>query len=76
MKRMEPTTPCGRRSIGRADVVRLLARLPPEEAAMLIKDGIAAFTWDEIKATTEINFPNYGHALFSTEEFIATIQHA
>ncbi|MCD9015761.1 cysteine hydrolase family protein [Parachryseolinea silvisoli] len=40
----------------------------------LIKDGIAAFTWDEIKATTEINFPNYGHALLTTEEFVATLQ--
>ena len=36
----------------------------------LIKDAIAAFTWEEIKATVEVNFPNYGHALLSTEEFI------
>lgn len=36
----------------------------------LIKDAIAAFTWEEIKATIEINFPNYGHALLSTEEFV------
>lgn len=40
----------------------------------LIKDGIAAFTWEEINATTGINFPHYGHALLTTEEFIATIQ--
>lgn len=36
----------------------------------LIKDAIAAFTWDEIKTTIEINFPNYGHAILSTEEFV------
>jgi nicotinamidase-related amidase len=36
----------------------------------LIKDGIAAFNWEEIKATVEINFPIYGHALLSTKEFI------
>jgi nicotinamidase-related amidase len=39
----------------------------------LIKDGIAAFNWEEIKATVEINFPNYGHALLSTVDFIKTI---
>ena len=38
-----------------------------------IKDAIAAFTWEEIKATTETNFPNYGHAVLSTEEFIQNI---
>ncbi|MFZ0510394.1 MAG: hypothetical protein WAM14_02205 [Candidatus Nitrosopolaris sp.] len=36
----------------------------------LIKDGIAAFSWEEIKATVEVDFPNYGHALLSTEQFI------
>jgi nicotinamidase-related amidase len=36
----------------------------------LIKDGIGAFNWEEIKATVETNFPNYGHVLLSTEEFI------
>ena len=36
----------------------------------LIKDGITAFNWDEIKATVQVNFPSYGHALLSTEEFI------
>lgn len=40
----------------------------------LIKDGIAAFTWEEIRATTETNFPNYGHAILSTEEFIKKIK--
>ena len=39
----------------------------------LIKDGIGSFSWEEIKATVEINFPNYGHNLLSTAEFIKTI---
>jgi len=39
----------------------------------LIKDGIAAFSWEEIKATTETNFPHYGHAIYSTAEFINII---
>jgi nicotinamidase-related amidase len=39
----------------------------------LIKDGIAAFSWEEIRATVEINFPTYGHLLLSTAEFINSI---
>lgn len=39
----------------------------------LIKDGIGAFNWEEIKATVETNFPNYGHSLLTTEEFIASL---
>ncbi|MBC7934082.1 MAG: cysteine hydrolase [Rhizobacter sp.] len=39
----------------------------------LISDGIAAFNWEEIKATVETNFPNYGHRLLTTGEFIKTI---
>jgi len=35
----------------------------------LIKDGIAAFNWEEIRATVEVTFPNYGHALLTTKEF-------
>jgi nicotinamidase-related amidase len=40
----------------------------------LIKDGIAAFSWEEIKATVETNFPNYGHSLLTTDEFIKAIK--
>jgi hypothetical protein len=36
----------------------------------LLKDAIAAFNWEEIKATVKVNFPAYGHTLLSTEEFI------
>lgn len=39
----------------------------------LIKDGIAAFAWEEIEATVNITFPNYGHAIASTQEFINTL---
>lgn len=39
----------------------------------LIKDGIGSFTWEEIRATVETNFPNYGHRLLSTEEFINSL---
>jgi hypothetical protein len=38
--------------------------------ATLIKYGIATFNWDEIKATVEVDFPSYGHALLYTEEFV------
>jgi nicotinamidase-related amidase len=40
----------------------------------LIKDAIAAFNWDEIKAPVEVNFPNYGHKLLSTEDFIDALK--
>jgi len=33
----------------------------------LLKDAIAAYSWEEIKATVEVNFPAYGHTLLSTE---------
>jgi hypothetical protein len=32
-----------------------------------------AFNWEEIKATVQVNFPNYGHTLLSTEEFIRAL---
>ena len=39
----------------------------------LIKDAIGAFNWDEINATITTSFPHYGHALMSTDEWIAKI---
>jgi nicotinamidase-related amidase len=39
----------------------------------LIKDAIAAFNWEEIRATVEINFPHYGHLLLTTDDFINAI---
>jgi nicotinamidase-related amidase len=40
----------------------------------LIKNAIAAFNWEEIKATVEVNFPKYGHTLLSMEEFIDALK--
>lgn len=40
----------------------------------LIKDGIGAFNWEEIKATVETNFPNYGHQLYNTKEFVKSLK--
>ena len=39
----------------------------------LIKDTIAAYTWEEIKTTIEINFPNYGHAYYYLRKNSLTI---
>jgi nicotinamidase-related amidase len=39
----------------------------------LIKDGIGAFNFEEIRVTVETNFPNYGHSLLTTEQFVSTI---
>ena len=38
----------------------------------LLKDAIAAYNWEEIKATVEVNFPAYGHTLLSTEANIVS----
>ncbi|NUY81980.1 cysteine hydrolase [Flavobacterium sp. MAH-1] len=35
----------------------------------LIRDGIGAFNFEEIRATVETNFPNYGHSMLSAQEF-------
>lgn len=40
----------------------------------LMKDAVASFNWEEVKATVEVNFPNYGHALLSMEEFIDALK--
>lgn len=40
----------------------------------LIKDGIGAFNQEEIKATVETNFPNYGHSLLSAAEFVKSLE--
>jgi nicotinamidase-related amidase len=41
----------------------------------LISDAIGAFNWEEVKATTQITFPNYGHSLLTTKEFIEDLNH-
>lgn len=40
----------------------------------LIKDGIGAFNWEEVRATVETNFPNYGHSLLTTNEFVKILE--
>jgi ureidoacrylate peracid hydrolase len=36
----------------------------------LVKDAIAAFSWDEMKATIELNAPSYANSILSTEEIV------
>jgi hypothetical protein len=38
------------------------------------KDAIGSYSWDEMKATLELNAPNYARAILSTEELITSIQ--
>ena len=51
--------------------VRYAAELGYE--VTLIKDAIAAFSWDEMRTTLEQNAPNYATAILSTEEIIARL---
>jgi len=39
----------------------------------LVNDAIGSYSWDEMKATLEINAPNYARAILSTKELIASI---
>jgi ureidoacrylate peracid hydrolase len=41
--------------------------------ATLVKDAIASLSWDEMKATLEINAPAYANAIVSTEELISQL---
>ena len=52
--------------------VRYAAELGYE--VTLVKDAIGSYSWDEMKATLEVNAPNYARAILSTEEVIASIQ--
>ena len=38
------------------------------------KDAIGGFSWEEMKATLELNAPNYARAILSTEELLPAIQ--
>ena len=40
----------------------------------LLKDAIAAFNAKEMEATIEVNFPVFGHAVLSTDEFLEAIE--
>lgn len=39
----------------------------------LLRDAVAAFSFDEMTATLETNAPNYAHAILTTAEFTAAI---
>ncbi|WP_308012112.1 isochorismatase family cysteine hydrolase [Actinacidiphila acidipaludis] len=39
----------------------------------LIRDAIGSFGWDEMKATFDVNAPQYAHAIFTTDEFLTTV---
>jgi ureidoacrylate peracid hydrolase len=39
----------------------------------LVKDAIASLSWDEMKATLEINAPLYANSIVSTEELISQL---
>lgn len=51
--------------------VRYAAELGYE--VTLVKDAIAGVGWDEMRATLELNAPNYARAILSTEEMLAAI---
>lgn len=40
----------------------------------LIKDAIGSFNREEIRATVELTFPHYGHALLTAAEFAAVLE--
>ena len=40
----------------------------------LVKDAIAGLGWDEMRATLELNAPNYARAILSAEEVVAAIR--
>jgi ureidoacrylate peracid hydrolase len=51
--------------------VRYAAELGYE--VTLVKDAIASYSWDEMKATLELNAPNYARTILSTKELLALL---
>ena len=41
----------------------------------LVKDAIASYQWEEMRATLEINLPNYATAILSAADTIAALEH-
>src|ERR1700735_5184945 len=41
----------------------------------LVKDAIASYRWEEMRATLEINLPNYATSILSAADVIAAIEH-
>jgi ureidoacrylate peracid hydrolase len=52
--------------------VRYAAELGYE--VTLVKDAIGSYSWDEMKATLELNAPNYAREILSTKELIESIE--
>jgi nicotinamidase-related amidase len=52
--------------------VRFAAELGYE--VTLLKDAIGSRSWDEMKATLEVNAPHYARAILSTDELLAAFQ--
>ena len=52
--------------------VRFAAELGYE--VTLVKDAIASYSWDEMKATLELNAPNYARAIVLTKELIGSLR--
>jgi len=40
----------------------------------LVEDAFGSYSWGEMKATLEVNAPNYARAILATEELITSIQ--
>ena len=51
--------------------VRFAAELGYE--VTLVKDATASITWEEMKATLEVNLPHYAAAIVTTEEFLRAL---
>ncbi len=41
----------------------------------VVKDAIASYKWEEMRAALEINLPNYATAILSTADTIAALEH-
>jgi ureidoacrylate peracid hydrolase len=41
----------------------------------LVKDAIASYKWEEMRATLEVNLPNYASAIISTSDTIAALNY-
>ncbi len=39
----------------------------------LVRDAIAAFSWEEMTATFDVNAPLYAHAVLTTDEFVDVV---
>jgi nicotinamidase-related amidase len=41
----------------------------------VVKDAIASYQWEEMRAALEINLPNYATSILSTADTIAALEH-